>query len=861
MSQDNKIKELIINQLTKAQYKELIETDSLSKTELYIITDNANYTEEEILTLLETKQNKLTAGDGVTIENDIITINLDDFYTSNAIDELLLQKANVSETGYNLDYTDNILTIQNMNGDELSSVKIVSAPEVDNVTINLSNSNQLQSIGEITRNGIPKYTWIGTQEEYDQAKLNGVITELTEVLITDSEAETITPIAQYDAPTKLSELANDMDFVTQSDLQNVKEDLQNQIDAGVDDINLVHKTGTETIDGFKQFKQKIVIENTLGKGRIAHKPSDSSLEDGYIEFGDNTLLYGKQNIQGELYDEKKNIFHEGNLIAGNNITITEKDGIYKINGEAGGGGSGSIDNVDNETIVIQDDGSISAQGVLDQNKEELTALKFWSGTLEEYDALGEWDDNIIYNVTDDMNEPSGLPIASVDRLGGVKVDGDTINITQDGVISVTNLDNKLNKTQITNCLLEVPQRINLTLSDGTLTLKKGSVVTVPYGTTNRTSEFPVGSQFLNSNWKVVDTQFADNKFFVWAELQKDISRYRTDIDGKDRYISVYLDGTLNGATGSQSGTSFSNGLGYNTSENTVYWYNTSGVAQGTQLAFPIGIVACSDTYTFGSIKQVFNGMGYVGRTLWLDKGVKVLIGTGRNADGTINNTEITTKLLIKASHTYTEDRLLLYKKSGALEDILPQRYLIGLKKDMPTTISETSVHNYFCTDTLESYWTNGSTTANWQPVEYRTPIAVYGAIKEADGKTITFLNPYQAFRAVDYNEFANTPHITETYVNGTSGYNIWSNGYCEQWGQTALTTYNANSNNSVTINLLKPFVNTDYDVQLSIKNTIWLIAGWHYASTTSVIKAEVRNYNGSSSAGGSVIWRASGYIS
>lgn len=25
-------------------------------------------------------------------------------------------------------------------------------------------------------------------------------------------------------------------------------------------------------------------------------------------------------------------------------------------------------------------------------------------------------------------------------------------------------------------------------------------------------------------------------------------------------------------------------------------------------------------------------------------------------------------------------------------------------------------------------------------------------------------------------------HIIDTYVNGTSGYNIWSNGYCEQWG-------------------------------------------------------------------------------
>ena len=420
MPQDNNIKELIINQLTKAQYKELKDADLLSNTELYIITDNANYTEGELFTLLEAKQNKLIAGDGITIENNIITINLDDFYTSNAVDELLKEKSDISQTGYNLDYTDNILTIQNINGDELSSVRIVSAPELDNVTINLNNSNQLQSIGEITRNGTPKYTWIGTQEEYNQAKLNGVITESTEVIITDSEIETITPIAQYDAPTKLSELANDMNFVVQSDLQSVKDELQADIEAGIDDTNLVHKTGNETIEGFKNFKEKIVIENGLNKGRISHKPVGTSLEDGYIEFGDNTLLYGKQNINGELFDEKHNIFHDGNLVAGDNITIIESNGTYTIHGEAGGGTSGGLTElpiasadtlggvkIDNDTINITEDGVISANIITSYN-----------------------------DLTDKPTIPSEyiLPTASTNILGGVKVDGETIKITN-GVIS------------------------------------------------------------------------------------------------------------------------------------------------------------------------------------------------------------------------------------------------------------------------------------------------------------------------------------------------------------------------------------------------------------------------------------------
>ena len=84
-------------------------------------------------------------------------------------------------------------------------------------------------------------------------------------------------------------------------------------------------------------------------------------------------------------------------------------------------------------------------------------------------------------------------------------------------------DNSLNKTQVTNCILEVPQRIKYDLTDGILTIKAGSVAIVPYGIEDLTADYPVGSTFLNDNFKVYDTQFADGKFFVWAEVQQDIS--------------------------------------------------------------------------------------------------------------------------------------------------------------------------------------------------------------------------------------------------------------------------------------------------------------------------------------------------
>ena len=49
-------------------------------------------------------------------------------------------------------------------------------------------------------------------------------------------------------------------------------------------------------------------------------------------------------------------------------------------------------------------------------------------------------------------------------------------------------------------------------------------------------------------------------------------------------------------------------------------------------------------------------------------------------------------------------------------------------------------------------------------------------------------------------------HIIDTYVNGTSGYRIWSDGYCEQWGQGKVIS----SGYYMRVNFIKPFANTNY---------------------------------------------------
>ena len=91
--------------------------------------------------------------------------------------------------------------------------------------------------------------------------------------------------------------------------------------------------------------------------------------------------------------------------------------------------------------------------------------------------------------------------------------------------------------------------------------------------------------------------------------------------------------------------------------------------------------------------------------------------------------------------------------------------------------------------------------------------------------------------------------IIDTYVNGKNGYNIYSNGYCEQWG-----FYN---NGVTTVTFLKKFANTDYIVTLA------QFGGWgatEYQGLEKVTAVRVDAMDVSSNQCTGVFWRACGYI-
>lgn len=291
-------------------------------------------------------------------------------------------------------------------------------------------------------------------------------------------------------------------------------------------------------------------------------------------------------------------------------------------------------------------GYMLQEGVPEWNKDTTynkgSIVKAYNGTtLQIYVSLV--DHNLNNAVTDTTKWKSGL------------ANSDLSNLTATGE------KHFLNKSQITNCLLEVPQRIKYTLENGTLTIKAGSVVIVPYGTEDKTADLPKGATFINENFKVYDTQFSDGKFFVWIELQKGLDIITVQTISLTGFL-IGLDD--NGGRGFWSAANFSSGSSfpsspqntdvfYHVTNNRVYLYNqtqwvTTDLAGNDCLILP-QIKFTGVNKQIVSVDEVFNGIGVMGSTIWVDKGVKGLVPNGRNADGSLINEEVTIDKFVIAS--------------------------------------------------------------------------------------------------------------------------------------------------------------------------------------------------------------------
>lgn len=85
---------------------------------------------------------------------------------------------------------------------------------------------------------------------------------------------------------------------------------------------------------------------------------------------------------------------------------------------------------------------------------------------------------------------------------------------------------------------------------------------------------------------------------------------------------------------------------------------------------------------------------------------------------------------------------------------------------------------------------------------------------EADDLALVPLN-------LSFNNLSDKPkaYVTETYVSGTQGYRVWSDGFIEQWGKVNVPGEDSDK----TLTFQKPFKNANYNIQ----TTGWRISDRH----------------------------------
>lgn len=130
--------------------------------------------------------------------------------------------------------------------------------------------------------------------------------------------------------------------------------------------------------------------------------------------------------------------------------------------------------------------------------------------------------------------------------------------------------------------------------------------------------------------------------------------------------------------------------------------------------------------------------------------------------------------------------------------------------------------------------------------------AEYDALTTPDANTFYSITNAPATALADLSN-CTRPYITESYVNGTSGYNVYSNGYCEQWGRV-----NISSSTAQTITLLKPYADSNFNVVASSAADIC----YGRASVVSASQISVNGRGHDYSAQSPIVyWLCKGYVS
>ena len=315
------------------------------------------------------------------------------------------------------------------------------------------------------------------------------------------------------------------------------------------------------------------------------------------------------------------------------------------------------------------------------------------------------------------------------------------------------IEESLNK-KITNCITKIPQDIKLELNNGniiatdTCTVYKGdgSTYTIP-ASTNFTHAKSAGTFMLiwtgsTSRHQNINTCFSGNTAPVQGSFSGNVAAW---YDTTNKVIKITNDG---GNT----------------------WYGDN--------SFPLCVYTSTGSAAI-SINQVFNGMGYIGNTIFALPGMEGLIPNGRNPDGSLNNTKFTTT------------NLLTYTYPSAVSSFLIGVNNINLASD--------------------KYVYNQDENHNRNPQGIVAPRAMFATVFTDSTGRITSFNPKTTFQGVDRNELDTYDYVVEQGETNGITWEKWKSGKLIQSGSMNVTI-TSRITNVPAITFPKPMSDTNYKV-------------------------------------------------
>ena len=344
-------------------------------------------------------------------------------------------------------------------------------------------------------------------------------------------------------------------------------------------------------------------------------------------------------------------------------------------------------------------------------------------------GVSTWDNDTIYYTGNFCSKNGIVYVSLVDENQGNDPEVDTTNWRSYGGadIDLSNLSSQGKNianwsTNVTNCITEIPQNINLVQNNDLVTLKTGSKVIIE------------GEQYTIPSDATLIGALSDERMLAYEKSGNRILGYVASKVGS-------------GDTLPADGTQYQ--FFYLSTDKKCYrWVNNTWNASAGH-SMPIAHVVGSGAGNPLTIKQIFNGFGYIGSTIWADKGIKYLVANGRNEDGTLKNIE----------HVVDEVRFRDVKSASNQQNLY--WFIWGHTTHWVHWTSEYYISDVEpITSTQGAIWYNPTkneiyaysvATGKWVKSTIYFPLGQNAILFNSSGK-ISELYARQSLRAVDYND-------------------------------------------------------------------------------------------------------------